>query len=603
MVIIKLFTTYLQLREDVQKKVFWLISLIILGYIIFKYENFTIILSGIAIFIIGMFFMQDGFKQLSGGILENLLQKFTNNTFYAIATGFLSTSIVQSSTIITLVVISFLSAELLTLVQGIGIIFGSNLGSTTTAWIVSNLGVDVKISAYAFPMIIFGVILRLGKSNSSKGGGNVLLGLGFIFLGIAYMKDGFDEIKSSIDLVSYSMKGYTGIIVYILIGIIVTVVIQSSAATLAIVITALNADSISYINALSLAIGANIGTTLTAILASFTSNENGKRVAFVHFIFNFISAIFVTIFIFYFKDFVDLLAPYFGISNHNYGMKLALFHTIFSLVGIILLTPFIHLLVKISENLIPKKVSSASKPKYLTPSVLSNPDAALISIKKEIINLYENCQKAMLHALNLHTTGLTKETLNARLNDEISIIDMDIDEIYQKNIKSLYSEIIKYSSFAQEHMFDFQHKEVGELRRAASLIVEALKDTRDIQKNINYYLRSKNQFIKEEYNILRKELAEILIDINTLSTLEDDAEQLTQFELIRNELAQNDLASSEDIDALIREDKIKATMATSYMNDSATGYSIQKKLVKVANILFLNNDLLKKIGEIRDETK
>ena len=586
-----------------QKKVFWLVSLIILGYIIFKYENFTIILSGIAIFIIGMFFMQDGFKQLSGGILENLLQKFTNNTFYAIATGFLSTSIVQSSTIITLVVISFLSAELLTLVQGIGIIFGSNLGSTTTAWIVSNLGVDVKISAYAFPMIIFGVILRLGKSNSSKGGGNVLLGLGFIFLGIAYMKDGFDEIKSSIDLVSYSMKGYTGIIVYILIGIIVTVVIQSSAATLAIVITALNADSISYINALSLAIGANIGTTLTAILASFTSNENGKRVAFVHFIFNFISAIFVTIFIFYFKDFVDLLAPYFGISNHNYGMKLALFHTIFSLVGIILLTPFIHLLVKISENLIPKKVSSASKPKYLTPSVLSNPDAALISIKKEIINLYENCQKAMLHALNLHTTGLTKETLNARLNDEISIIDMDIDEIYQKNIKSLYSEIIKYSSFAQEHMFDFQHKEVGELRRAASLIVEALKDTRDIQKNINYYLRSKNQFIKEEYNILRKELAEILIDINTLSTLEDDAEQLTQFELIRNELAQNDLASSEDIDTLIREDKIKATMATSYINDSATGYSIQKKLVKVANILFLNNDLLKKIGEIRDETK
>ena len=586
-----------------QKKVFWLVSLIILGYIIFKYENFTIILSGIAIFIIGMFFMQDGFKQLSGGILENLLQKFTNNTFYAIATGFLSTSIVQSSTIITLVVISFLSAELLTLVQGIGIIFGSNLGSTTTAWIVSNLGVDVKISAYAFPMIIFGVILRLGKSNSSKGGGNVLLGLGFIFLGIAYMKDGFDVIKESIDLASYSMKSYTGIIVYILIGIIVTVVIQSSAATLAIVITALNADSISYINALSLAIGANIGTTLTAILASFTSNENGKRVAFVHFIFNFISAIFVTIFIFYFKDFVDLLAPYFGISNHNYGMKLALFHTIFSLVGIILLTPFIHLLVKISENLIPKKVSSASKPKYLTPSVLSNPDAALISIKKEIINLYENCQKAMLHALNLHTTGLTKETLNARLNDEISIIDMDIDEIYQKNLKSLYSEIIKYSSFAQEHMFDFQHKEVGELRRAASLIVEALKDTRDIQKNINYYLRSKNQFIKEEYNILRKELAEILIDINTLSTLEDDAEQLTQFELIRNELAQNDLASSEDIDALIREDKIKATMATSYMNDSATGYSIQKKLVKVANILFLNNDLLKKIGEIRDENK
>lgn len=577
--------------------------LMLLTYVVVAYENLTVILSGIAIFIIGMFFMQEGFKQLSGGVLEKLLQKFTSNTFYAITTGFLSTSIVQSSTIITLVVISFLSAELLTLVQGIGIIFGSNLGSTTTAWIVSSLGVDVKISAYAFPMIVFGVIFKFLKTNVFKGTGNVLLGLGFIFLGIAYMKDGFDVMKNSIDLASYAMEGYIGIILYIFIGILITVVIQSSAATLAIVITALNADSITYINALALAIGANVGTTLTAILASFTSNENGKRVAFIHFIFNVISAIFITIFIFQFKDLVDFLAPYTGISETNYGMKLALFHTIFSAVGIILLTPFISILVRISENLIPKKISKASKPIYLSKSVLTSPDAALVSIRKEIINLYENCQKAMLHALNLHTTGLNRESLKTRLQDEVSIIDTNIDEIYQKNLKSLYSDIIEYSSFAQEHMFDFQHKEVGELRRAASLIVEVLKDTRDIQKNLNYYLKSRNSYIKEEYNILRKEIAEMLIDINTLSLLESETEQLTQLEVIKNELIQNDLASSEEIDMLIREDKIKATMATSYINDSATGYSIQKKLVEVANILFLNNDLMKQITGVENEIK
>ncbi|WP_418186654.1 Na/Pi cotransporter family protein [Aliarcobacter lanthieri] len=577
--------------------------LILLGYVVVAYENFTVILSGIAIFIIGMFFMQDGFKQLSGGILEKLLQKFTSNTLYAILTGFLSTSIVQSSTIISLVVISFLSAELLTLVQGIGIIFGSNLGSTTTAWIVSSLGVDVKISAYAFPMIVFGVILRFFKSNASKGTGNVLLGLGFIFLGIAYMKDGFDVMKNSIDLASYAMDGYTGIIVYIIIGIIVTVVIQSSAATLAIVITALNADSITYVNALALAIGANVGTTLTAILASFTSNENGKRVALVHFIFNIVSASFITIFIFHFKDLVDLLAPYLGISDKNYGMKLALFHTIFSAIGILLLTPFIPLLVKLSEKLIKKKVSSASKPKYLNPSVIQNPDAALVSIRKEIINLYENCQKAMLHALNFHTTNLTKESLQTQIAKDFTIIDTNLDEIYQTNLKSLYSEIIQYSSFAQENMFDFQHTEMGELKRSASLIVEVLKDIRDIQKNVNFYLKSKNEYIKEEYNILRREIAEILIDINTLANLENDADKLTQLEVIKNELTQNDLASSEEIDSLIREDKIKATMATSYMNDSATGYSIQKKLVEVANILFMHNELLKQIGETNNETK
>ena len=585
------------------KKFLIFFGFLILAYIVISFENFTVILSGIAIFLIGMFFMQDGFKLLSGGVLEKLLQKFTSNTFYAIITGFFSTALVQSSSIISLVVISFLSVELLTLVQGIGIIFGSNLGSTTTAWIVSSLGVDVKISIYAMPMILFGVILRFSKSNSYKGIGNVLLGLGFIFLGISYMKDGFDTLKNSIDLASYAMEGPLGIMVYILIGGIATVVIQSSAATLAIIITALSAGSIIYINAIALVIGANVGTTFTAILASLASNENGKRVAFAHFTFNIVAATIITLFIYQFQDLVDYLAPYLGISEDNYTMKLSLFHTIFSLVGIILLSPFIYQIEKLSIKLIKKKVSAQSKPKYLMDSNLTLPDTAIVSIRKEIINLYENCQKAMLHALNLHTTNLTKETLDIQISKELSIIDVNIDEIYQTNLKNLYSEIIKYSSFAQENMLDFHHKEVGDLKRSASLIVEVLKDTRDIQKNLNFYLKSKNEYIKEEYNILRREMAEILIDINTLSLAQTDVEQITQLEVIKATLAENDMASSEEIDALIREDKIKATMATSYMNDSATGYSIQKKLLEVAKILFINNNLLQEIGETTHETK
>lgn len=585
------------------KKFLIFFGFLLLAYVVIFYENFTVILSGIAIFLIGMFFMQDGFKLLSGGVLEKLLQKFTSNTFYAIITGFFSTALVQSSSIISLVVISFLSVELLTLVQGIGIIFGSNLGSTTTAWIVSSLGVDVKISIYAMPMILFGVILRFSKSNSYKGIGNVLLGLGFIFLGISYMKDGFDTLKNSIDLASYSMEGPLGIMVYILIGGIATVVIQSSAATLAIIITALSAGSIIYINAIALVIGANVGTTFTAILASLASNENGKRVAFAHFTFNIVAATIITLFIYQFQDLVDYLAPYLGISEDNYTMKLSLFHTIFSLVGIILLSPFIYQIEKLSIKLIKKKVSAQSKPKYLMDSNLTLPDTAIVSIRKEIINLYENCQKAMLHALNLHTTNLTKETLDIQISKELSIIDVNIDEIYQTNLKNLYSEIIKYSSFAQENMLDFHHKEVGDLKRSASLIVEVLKDTRDIQKNLNFYLKSKNEYIKEEYNILRREMAEILIDINTLSLAQTDVEQITQLEVIKATLAENDMASSEEIDALIREDKIKATMATSYMNDSATGYSIQKKLLEVAKILFINNNLLQEIGETTHETK
>ncbi|EQB39359.1 sodium:pantothenate symporter [Sulfurimonas hongkongensis] len=551
-----------------------------------------------------MYFMQDGFRLLSGGILEKLLQKFTSNLFYSILTGVISTSLVQSSTITSLIVISFLSVELLTLVQGVGIIFGTNLGSTTTAWIISSLGVDVKISLYAMPLIVFGVVLRFAKSSAYKGLGNVLLGLGFIFLGIAYMKEGFDTLKDSIDIASYSIEGALGILVYIVIGIVVTVVIQSSAATLAIVITALNAGSIIYINALSLTIGANLGTTLTAILASLTSNENGKRVAFAYFVFNLVTAIIVTIFIHYISDFIDIFAPYLGISSDNYGMKLALFHTLFSIIGLLVLSPFVNKIVKLSERLIKKKVSSHSKPKYLLDANLTLPEAAIVSIKKEIINLYENCQRAMLHAINLHTTNLkTKKDLEVQISKEVTKINTDIDEIYQSNLKILYSEIIKYSSFAQENMTSSQQQKVGDLKRSAKLIVEVLKDTRDVQKNLNFYLRSRNNFIKNEYNMLRKELAAILIDINILNSTKDEIERLTQLEMLKSTIQANDLTNTAKTDKLIREGAIKATMATSLMNDSATIYSTQKKLVEMAAILFIDDSLIKEIGEHVNETQ
>ena len=586
------------------KKLLLPFSFLFFAYFVIVSEDLAVLLSGIAIFVIGMYFMQDGFRLLSGGVLDKLLQKFTSNLFYSILTGVISTSLVQSSTITSLIVISFLSVELLTLVQGVGVIFGANLGSTTTAWIISSLGVDVKISLYAMPLIVFGVVLRFAKNNAYKGLGNVLLGLGFIFLGIAYMKEGFDTLKDSIDLAAYSMEGVFGIIIYIVIGVVVTVVIQSSAATLAIVITALNADSIIYINAIALVIGANLGTTLTAILASLASNENGKRVAFAYFVFNFVTGITVTIFIYFISDFVDIFAPLIGIDADNYGMKLALFHTLFSVIGLLILSPFVPQIVTLSERLIKKKVSAHSKPKYLLEANLTLPEAAIISIKKEVINLYENCQRAMFHAINLHTTNLkTKEDLEVQISKEVTKINTDIDEIYQSNLKILYSEIIQYSSFAQENMTSSQQQEVGNLKRGAKIIVEVLKDTRDIQKNLNYYLKSRNDFIKNEYNILRKELAAILIDINILNATEDEIERLTQLEVLKATIQANDLTNTAKTDRLIRDGSIKATMATSLMNDSATIYSTQKKLLEMATILFINDNLIKEIGEHNHEDK
>ena len=183
------------------------------------------------------------------------------------------------------------------------------------------------------PMIIFGVVLKFSDSKSYQGLGKILLGLGFVFLGIAYMKDGFEVLQKTLDMSKFAVEGYLGAFVYISLGIIATVIMQSSSATMALIITALATNQIVYINALELAIGANVGTTVTAVLGSISSNANGKRVALAHFIFNIVTAAVAIIFLYQLSDLTVYLASKIGIDDNDYAMKLSLFHTIFNVLG------------------------------------------------------------------------------------------------------------------------------------------------------------------------------------------------------------------------------------------------------------------------------
>ncbi len=575
--------------------------LLMLAYYVISQENIKIIFSGIAIFLIGMYFMEDGFKLFSGGTLEKILNKFTSTNLKALFTGFITTSIVQSSSLISVIVISFLSIELISLMQGMAIVFGANLGSTTTAWIVSSLGLKIKISMYAMPMIIFGVIFRFSKNNSYIGLGNILLGLGFIFLGISYMKDGFDTLKDAIDLAAYSIGGLPGILVYILIGAVATVVIQSSSATMAIIITALAAGNILYLDAISLAIGANLGTTVTAIIGALTSNVNGKRLAFGHFIFNIITAFVAVILIHILIDIVDIIAPFFSIAEENFGMKLALFHTIFNLLGVIILFPFISKIVNLSEKVIVSKIKKSSKPIYLEEANMKIPYNAMVSIQKEVIHLYDNAQKAIFHAMSIHTSNIKEEQDIDKFLSSPTKIDTNLDEIYQNDLKILYSEIIDYTLNAQKGMNTNQMNYVSQLKLSSSIIIKILKDTRDIQKNMNIYLSGKNEYIKEEYKNLKREL---LINIFRVSQLKniDDIETSTQIQFYKDNLDSLDLLINEKIDDLIRSDKISPKMGTSLINDSTSILNICKNLYRVANIIFVNDTKLRLIGEVNNET-
>src|SRR6056297_3280762 len=278
--------------------------------------------AGVAIFLFGIFMLQDGFKLLSGGNLERLLGAATRSTPRALAFGLVSSTLVQSSSLVSVVTISFLSAGLISLVGGIGIVFGANLGTTTGAWIVAGLGLKVNIAAWAMPMIAVSALLVFQKAAVPRGIGYALAGIGFLFLGIHYMKIGFEAFRDHIDLARYALPGLAGLVVYTALGMLATVVMQSSHATMVLLLTALAAGQITYDNAIAVAIGANVGTTVTAMLGALGANHQGRRLALAHLVFNVATAAVALGFIAQLREAVDAISAAVGIAATDYTLKL-----------------------------------------------------------------------------------------------------------------------------------------------------------------------------------------------------------------------------------------------------------------------------------------
>ncbi len=570
-----------------------ILSLTLLG----MYPDFSSILGGIALFLIGMEYMENGFRTFSGGMLEKVLEKFTDNTPKAIATGFLSTAIVQSSSLTSIIVISFLSAELMTLGSAIGVIFGSNIGTTATAWLVSLFGLKIKISIYAMPMIVMGIIIPIFlKEKSWKGIASILIGLGVIFLGIGYMKEGFETLKEGINLASYAMDGYLGIFVYVVVGAIATVVIQSSSATMAIIITALATGQIEYANALALAIGANLGTTVTAVLGALKSNENGKRLAVAHFIFNMITGFIAIVFIYKLTYLVDYLSIIIGIDEENYAMKLALFHTIFNFIGVLVVSPFIKYLVKFLNKLFIPSHIEVGQAKYLDDSIIQIPDVAISAITKEIKHLYKNAFNIIVHGINIKKENLNSDiSLEKVLEDKYSSEFINIDKFYHFKIKGIYGQIIDFATRAQVNMSADEIEELYKLKLASRDIVEAIKDTKHLQKNLMKYSTSKNINIKKQYDILKKDLVQLLRNINEISTIEEQEEIIVKLSKAKVDIEKYDIILNTELDQLIRDGLITHEMATSLMNDSTYVYDISKNLINMAEVIFIDRYLAEDI--------
>ncbi|MCT7445858.1 Na/Pi cotransporter family protein [Aliarcobacter skirrowii] len=581
------------------KKYLSYILLISLAYLLYVNEDSKYIVAGVAVFIIGMQFMEDGFKFFSGGILEKLIANSTNTNSKAIFLGITATAILQSSSLIAIIVISFLSAKIISLAGALGVVFGSAVGTTATTWIVSTLGVKIDIAAFALPMVIFGVIFRFYKDRNFQGVGNILLGLGFVFLGIGYMKDGFEDLKQGINLAQFAIDGYLGIIIYTIVGAVATVIIQSSSATMALTVTALVTGQIVYINAMAIAVGANIGTATTAALGAIVSNANSKRMAVGLFIFKGITAVITLASLYLMIDFVDYISKYLGIKSDDWAMKLAVFHTLFNLVGLIVFSFFIPKLVIFLKKLfVEEKESYITKPKFLDMEVVAVPFAALKATRKETIHLYDNANEVLSHAIMLHRHRyLGKKDIDKIVKESSDIIDLNIDEFYESRIKSLYSDIIDYSTYFISELDDEKKLYLNDLRNACRDIAESVKNTKELQKNVRKYISSNNSYIKDEYNFIREAIAKTINTINEMKNSKDDIDVLSKSELLKEYLKGLDVIATRRIDILIREKRIDKKMATTLLNDSYHANLIISRLISVSKVLWIQDLTIKELGE------
>jgi phosphate:Na+ symporter len=313
-------------------------------------------LAGVGIFIFAMYLMEESIRELSGRAFKAFLRRYTGTRLRALLTGTVSTAILQSSSAVTLMLLAFVGAGLMTMPNAIGVILGSNLGTTFTAWIVATLGFKVEIENIALPLLGIGGlgIIFLGKSEKYGNVSKLLLGFGFLFLGLEHMKGSIEEIAGQINMADYTNLGWP---LYVGLGILLTALMQSSSATLAVVLTALYAQIISFDHAAVMVIGSNVGTTMTILLGASGGGRIKWRVALSHVTFNVTTGILALIALPLLLKAVDAVIH----VDQEPVLALALFHTFFNVLGVIIFLPFVGLLARLIMRWLPNVKQAVSK--------------------------------------------------------------------------------------------------------------------------------------------------------------------------------------------------------------------------------------------------
>ncbi|MCF7927948.1 MAG: Na/Pi cotransporter family protein, partial [Spirochaetales bacterium] len=370
------------------------------------------IFGSLGLFIYGMRTLSDGVQKAAGERLQSILKFMTSNRFAGVATGFGITSIVQSSSATTVMVVSFVNAGLLSLFQAIGVIMGANIGTTLTGWIVALFGFKFDISEIALPAVGVGLLLifirKLGKSDW----GEALVGFGLVFLGLSFLKAAVPDIDNNPEALKFitelTADGFGARLLFILVGAVLTIILQSSSASMAITLTMAFSGWIDFPIAAAMVLGENIGTTITAIIASIGTNVHARRAAMVHMMFNILGIIWLQFLFYPMIHLVDFIVP--GPLNTSIGIPahLAMFHTTFNIINTLIFIWFVGWLERFVTYMIPEKEKLPEEPfqyklDYISASFQDTPELNLLKAKAEIGKMAEvikNMYETFLHVFN-----------------------------------------------------------------------------------------------------------------------------------------------------------------------------------------------------------
>lgn len=564
------------------------------------------LIGALGLFLFGMKFMSDALLDLAGDRMRSILSRMTSNRFKGVFIGFLITASIQSSSATTLMVVSFANAALLSLPQAIGVIMGANIGTTVTAWLITLLGFKVSMGSIALPLVGLGLAITFAKRQGWKHFGHFVIGFALLFLGLDFLKEAVPDIQQNPGILSflegYADMGFGSVLLFLLIGTLLTMILQSSSATMAITLLMTAKGWIPFELAAAMILGENIGTTITANIAAFMGNFHARRTALAHLLFNVFGVLWMLAAFYPFLKAVAWAGQQMGgaspyLSAAAVPAGVSLFHTTFNVVNTLLLVWWVKPIAQLVRWWVPEKPEkekAMEEPKYLSEEALGYPETAVAALEQETRYLFEHAVfEIVAHAVHLHREDIFSDRKSRKVvRDSRKDLKVNVRELYLTKVKRIYSQIIAFATRAQSELelSGELHRRVGQIKWANRTMVETIKEAQELHRNASRYLSGTHPVMQREYDTFRKRVVKVLRAIRELAASEDQESSDARMDRLATEARKGAEEGHLSLDHLIREQEITPEMASSLFNDYDYLNDLIQKLIAVARWLYRNAD-------------